>query len=115
MPQVEQLSQGLSSKETEAERRRNLLIVAHTYQPHREMFLPSSGEQLLVAPFVNDMIHSQVYEPLFDLTEKNSEGKEIRVPDGVYSFWAPLRDWEKAHKPDSFERMKININLLPDK
>jgi len=115
MPQVEQLSHGFYTKDSEAESRRNLLIVAHSYQPHRETYLPSTDDRLMVAPFVNDLIHSQVYEPLFDLTENDSEGIEIRVPDGVYSFWAPLRDWEKAHKPDAYQRMKENINQLPDK
>lgn len=92
--------------EFEARPERELLEVGHTYQPHREILKPLSKTRIEIVPMVNYDISKECHKPIF----------EQELPDGgVFSFYAPLRDWFKAHEPESFEKIKENINKLPDK
>ncbi len=60
----------------EKEPRRELLVVGHTYQPHRESFIPSTGKRLFMAESANELINEQVYAPIFE--DANA------IPNGVF-------------------------------
>lgn len=76
----------------------------HTYQPPREVTLPSGG-QLLVVPEVNEKIFNQVYERIL------TNG----LLDGVaYSFFASLRSWTRVHHPEAMASLKRKLAIMPD-
>ncbi len=85
----------------------SLLVVGHTYQPHRESYVPTTEKRLDMASFVNEVIDNQVYRPIFEDTDQ--------VPEGIFSYYAPLRDWKMGHTPESFETAKRKINEIKDK
>ena len=76
----------------------------HTYQPPREVALPS-GEQLLVVPDINEKIFHQTYERIL------AGG----LLDGVtYSFFASLRSWMQASHPEVMEKLRRELSRMPD-
>lgn len=84
-----------------------LLVVGHTYQPHREIFLPSSGQRLDVVSFVNDRIYDECYSPLF---------VEGDIPKGfVFSFYPGLRDWLRKDKPEVLQKVVEKVANIPDR
>ncbi len=112
---IEQLERGVS-REQEPPMGRELLIVGHTYQPPRETLLPLSNSRLEVLPWVNEQIARESHKPIF-MERKLPDGTtEQGLPEGgIFSFYATLRDWFKAHDPESFRKIKDNIQSLPDK
>lgn len=76
----------------------------HSYQPPREVALPSGG-QLRVVPEINEKIFHQTYERIL------TEG----LLDGVaYSVFAPLRSWMKVYQPEAMKSLRRELARLPD-
>lgn len=103
-------------EETEhRERQREVLIVGHTYQPPREVWLPSQQKRFFMVPEVNAHINDEVYRHLFETTENTLFDENYSIPEGIYSYWAPLRDWKMSHDPEGFEKTRLNIEKMEDK
>ena len=66
---------------------RELLIVGHTYQPHREILLPASGGRTKVSPETNDQVYEECYRPIFVESESIPSGLVFSLlPGFVWSL-----------------------------
>jgi hypothetical protein len=68
-----------------------------------------------MVPEVNAHINDEVYRPLFETTETVSSDENYSIPEGIYSYWAPLRDWKMSHDPEGFKKTCLNIEKMEDK
>ncbi len=83
------------------------LVLAHAYQPHREVYLPSSGQRLDIVSGINETIYNQVYKPVL------VEGESL--PRMAFSLYPGLRDWLRNAHPKEYERLVAKINAIPGK
>lgn len=79
----------------------------HFYQPPRSILRPD-GRTISVVPQINEEIFQQCYQPLL------VEGWAIK-PGVVFSLYPSLRSWIKKNHPGEWEKIKTNIDNLPDK
>lgn len=85
---------------------RYLYVIAHGYQPQREFFLPD-GTILPIVPDVNERIYQECYKP--NLVDRE-------MPEGfVFSLYPTLREWMKQAHPEGFERIREQVQRMPDK
>lgn len=76
----------------------------HSYQPPREVCLPS-GKKLTVVPDINEKIFRQTYERIL------TGG----LLDGVaYSFFTSLRSWMRVNHPAELSNLKRKLTRTPD-
>lgn len=76
----------------------------HSYQPPREVALPTGG-QLRVVSEINEKIFHQTYERIL------TEG----LLDGVaYSVFASLRSWMNVYHPEAMKSLRRELSRLPD-
>lgn len=86
---------------------REIGLIAHNYQPPREIWLRSQQKPLTIAPEWNSIIYDNCYKNIL----------ENSVPEKgfIFSLYGTLREWMMRERPDGFAKIRRNISDFSDK